>query len=168
MVIRPATLADTRGIAEVHVASWRAVYRGLLPDSVIEERSIVEREELWQRVINGQKFQLIVAEEQEKIVGFVNFGPTRDPACVQPTGEILAIYVAPHRWYKGIGGKLMRAALSELKTRGFDQVTLWVLDTNALARTFYESVRFSADGAARNEIVGENTEITEMRYRRQL
>jgi ribosomal protein S18 acetylase RimI-like enzyme len=87
---------------------------------------------------------------------------------VQLTGEILAIYVAPHRWHEGIGDKLMRAAVSKLKTRGFDQVTLWVLATNALARTFYESVGFSADGAARNEIVGENTEITEVRYRRQL
>jgi len=43
-MIRPATPEDARAIAEVHVASWRYAYRGLLPDDVLDRLSVEERE----------------------------------------------------------------------------------------------------------------------------
>ena len=40
----------------------------------------------------------------------------------------------------------MAAALGRLGEGGFDQVTLWVLDSNARARRFYEAGGWRADG----------------------
>ena len=43
-MIRLATLADARAIAELHVASWRAAYVGILPPAYLEGLSVEERE----------------------------------------------------------------------------------------------------------------------------
>jgi GNAT superfamily N-acetyltransferase len=169
MVIRVATIADAHDIAEVHVASWRAAYRGLMPDSVLDGLSVPKRTEIWQRIMAEQKFQLLVAEHDDRIVGFVNFGSARDPDAVPGlTGEILAIYVDPNRWHEGTGQGLLEAALSKLKSAGFNEAMLWVLDSNSRARFFYERAGFSVDGATQSEVVGDNAKIQEVRYRRPL
>lgn len=169
MVIRAATIADAHDIAELHVASWKAAYRGLMPDAVLDGLSVPKRAEMWQRIIAEKKFQLLVAEHDDGIVGFVNFGSARDPDAVPGlTGEILAIYVDPNRWHEGIGRELLEAVLSELRSAGFNEVILWVLDSNSRARVFYERAGFSVDGATKNGIVGDNAKIQEVRYRRPL
>ena len=41
-VIRPATEADARTIAEIHVAGWVAAYRGMVPDELLASLSVDE------------------------------------------------------------------------------------------------------------------------------
>jgi len=169
MIIRAATIADAHDIAEVHVASWKAAYRGLMPDFVLDGLSVPKRAQMWQRMIAEQKFRLWVAEHDGIIVGLVNFGPTRDTdAAAGLIGEILAIYVDPDFWHEGIGQGLLAVAFSELKSAGHKEVTLWVLDSNSRTRVFYEQAGFSIDGTTKSEIVGDNTTIREVRYRRPL
>lgn len=49
--IRSATLDDAAGIAEVHVASWRWAYTGLLPQAAIDQRTFERRLAHWSRVL---------------------------------------------------------------------------------------------------------------------
>jgi ribosomal protein S18 acetylase RimI-like enzyme len=73
----------------------------------------------------------------------------------------------PAAWDKGIGRQLMTTALDRFGEAGFDQVILWVLDSNVRARHFYEAGGWLADGAAkRDDSFG--VPMTEMRYRRSL
>src|SRR5262245_23629433 len=117
MVLRAATQNDALGIAEVQVAGWRCGYRGLMPDAVLDSLSVPKREGIWRSIIAEGKFEMIVAAVDAAIVGFINFGPSRDPDAVETaTGEILAIYVHPNHWHGGVGRSLMRAALSTLKS----------------------------------------------------
>jgi len=61
----------------------------------------------------------------------------------------------------------MAAALGRLGGAGFGQVILWVLDSNARARRFYEAGGWRADGAVkRDDSFG--ISLTEVRYRRSL
>jgi hypothetical protein len=53
MLIRAAQIEDAKQIAEVHVASWRAAYRGILPDSMLDNLSVEKRTELWQERLWG-------------------------------------------------------------------------------------------------------------------
>ncbi len=46
-LIRTARPDDARSVAEVHVASWRHAYRGLLPDDYLERLSVDDREAMW-------------------------------------------------------------------------------------------------------------------------
>ena len=74
MEIRAATISDAYSIAEVQVAGWQAAYRGIMPDSVLDGLSVPKREEMWQRILAEQRFQLLVAEQDGRIIGFVDFG----------------------------------------------------------------------------------------------
>jgi GNAT superfamily N-acetyltransferase len=140
-----------------------------MPDSVLDGLSVPKRTEIWQRIMAEQKFRLLVAEHDDRIVGLVNFGSARDPDAVPAlTGEILAIYVDPNHWHEGIGRGLLEAALSQLKSAGFNEATLWVLDSNSRARVFYQQAGFSVDGATKSEIIGDNATTKEVRYRRPL
>lgn len=51
MIVRPATVDDARGVAEVHVASWQAAYAGLIDQATLDALSVDAREAMWARWI---------------------------------------------------------------------------------------------------------------------
>jgi ribosomal protein S18 acetylase RimI-like enzyme len=61
----------------------------------------------------------------------------------------------------------MSAALAELARGGYQHATLWVLDTNARARRFYDAAGFRPDGAEKTDD-SRGFPVTEIRYRRSL
>src|SRR5207244_1145094 len=54
-------------------------------------------------------------------------------------------------WEKGIGRALLSASLDQVRKCKFDQITLWVLEGNQRARSFYESFGFIHDGAMKDD-----------------
>ena len=77
-VFRNVHSDDARGIAEVHVRSWQAAYRGQVPDSYLEGLSVEKRELAWIEILKDQMGGVLVAEDEARIVGFASFGPIRD------------------------------------------------------------------------------------------
>ena len=153
-VIRAARVADAPQIAVVHVRSWQGAYRGLLPQAYLDGLDPAQRVGQWERSLaeaNDGRDGVLVADAGGTLLGFVAYSPSRDgdadPARV---GEIDAIYLRPSAWGKGIGRRLMGAALARLAEAKFDQVTLWVLDSNVRARRFYEAGGWLADGARKS------------------
>jgi len=51
MSVRQAKLSDVREIAEVHIASWQTAYRGMIPDSLLDNLSVDLREDFWKKII---------------------------------------------------------------------------------------------------------------------
>jgi ribosomal protein S18 acetylase RimI-like enzyme len=112
--------------------------------------------------------EVLVAEWDRGICGFSSFGPTRDEdQGASQVGEIRAIYLAPETFGAGVGRRLMAASLERLSRAGFVLVTLWVLNSNARARRFYEIAGFRADGAVMADDRG-GFRLEEVRYRRSL
>src|SRR5690606_41064361 len=62
-------------------------------------------------------------------------------------GEVTAIYLRQAHWGRGIGRRLFAAVVDRLREAGFEEAILWVLDTNARARRFYEAAGWEADGS---------------------
>jgi ribosomal protein S18 acetylase RimI-like enzyme len=58
----------------------------------------------------------------------------------------------------------MSAALETLARAGYREATLWVLETNARARRFYEAGGWRGDGAVRQDEV-DGVLLTDLRYR---
>jgi GNAT superfamily N-acetyltransferase len=170
MDIRPARMEDVPEIAVVHVRSWQAAYRGLLPQAYLDGLDPSQRIGQWERSLSAADWSrggTLVADAGGYLSGFVSYGPARDDAGSQRTGEIYAIYLVPAAWDKGIGRQLMAAALDRLGGTGFDQVILWVLDSDVRARRFYEAGGWRADGASkRDDSFG--VPMTEVKYRRSL
>jgi ribosomal protein S18 acetylase RimI-like enzyme len=145
MTVRRPTPDDARPIAELHVRSWRAAYRGLLPDELLDRLSVDEREGKWRELIASSGAAVVVAELDGRLAGFCVTAPSGDEA------ELTALYVEPERWRTGIGGRLLRAAIDDLRAGGCRALTLWVLPANASAIAFYERFGFEHDGGEKIE-----------------
>ncbi len=151
--IRAAEPADARGIAEVHVASWRWAYAGDLPQQVLDALSVDEREGMWSDVISDPAASIAVADEDGRVAGFASTGATRDADAPASTGELFAIYLAPEAAGRGVGRALLDRAERGFREAGFDRATLWVLASNDRARRFYERAGWRWDGTTGNHQV---------------
>src|SRR3546814_12522783 len=80
---------------------------------------------------------LMVAEVDRQVVGFVSFGPTRTPA-LPYSGEVYALYVALDWHSQGLGRRLLATALAALAKEGHRRALAWVISANP-ARFFSSS-----------------------------
>ncbi|MCZ7645731.1 MAG: GNAT family N-acetyltransferase [Planctomycetota bacterium] len=169
--LRPAALDDARAIAEVHVASWRAAYKGLVPDAHldglnVETRTVKFRE--WLEAAGVPERRTWVLEEAGRVIGHGETQPARD-AGLDPArvAELCAIYLHPAAWGRGGGRLLLAEALDDLRARGFEACVLWVLENNARSRRFYEIAGFALDGG-RKPLTFAGRTVDAVRYRMSL
>jgi len=163
-MIRAAVVADARAIADIHVRCWQHAYRGLLPADHLDALSSEQRAGRW-RALLGSGAPTWVYTRDGAIAGFVSAGPARGEP--EGVGEVYAIYLEPAMIGLGLGRALMTHAVGQLRASGFEQAILWVLESNALGRRFYEAAGWRADGAAKDERIGA-AEVREVRYRTSL
>jgi GNAT superfamily N-acetyltransferase len=105
-----------------------------------------------------------LAERDGRAVGFVSSGPPRDEDVPLPGAELYAIYVLTAERRSGIGRLLLETAAAHWRERGATQLVLWVLESNAPARAFYQAMGWRPDGTRQQlEIAG--TSLAEIRYR---
>jgi GNAT superfamily N-acetyltransferase len=156
-------------VTRLQVASWRAAYAGIIPAGYLAAMSAAEREQRHLARVTDPEPRAIylLAERDGAIVGMANIGPARDDDVDDATtGEIRAIYADPEVWSTGVGSALMRTSLEQLAAVGFRAVTLWVLEGNTRARTFYERWGFRTDGA--RQVIDLGQAVPEIRYYLQL
>lgn len=167
MLIRPAQPEDALAVARVHVRSWQAAYRSLLPDEYLDQLRPEDRAARYDfSHTDPQKPYTQVAESDGVILGFATTAPARDADCAG-LGELLALYVAPESWGQGTGQQLVAAARQRLADEGFAELVLWMLEGNVRADRFYRKDGWLPDGAQkRDEIWG--ITVSEIRYRRPL
>ncbi len=169
MPIRRAVISDAKAIAEVQVASWKAAYRGMMPDSLLDNLHAETRAKRWESILADNASRIFVFELDGHIVGFAGIDASTDEDVdKRNVGEIRAIYLAPNAWRKGYGRQLVDTAIEALRSQGFGNVTLWVLHNNERAIKFYESLGFQPDGATKIDLRENNVQLHEVRYRRVL
>ena len=155
MSVRVATPDDADAIARIRTDTWRATYRGLMPDRVLDSLGYDgARRRRMMAEPHPERFTL-VAEHDGEVVGFANGGPSRGDDPAYPA-EIYAIYVLPGHQGHGHGRDLLRASAGECRTRGWRRAVLWVLRDNAPSRRFYEHMggRHLTDRDTDREIEG--------------
>jgi GNAT superfamily N-acetyltransferase len=154
-VIRPATVADARALAELEVRAWRWAYV-----DIVAEQDMITVEERKARWSTASAEGTFVAEVEGRVVGLVQVGPDGDDASV---GLLRGPDVEPAAQGAGIGTALYEHAIAQLRIAGFAEAVLWVFDANGHARGFYERRGWAADGATRV-----TAEAPELRYRQTL
>jgi len=148
MHIRAATPDDAVAIEAVHFVSRDAVYSGTIPDWPRHGPQQTERIARWKDWLESPDIVTFVGEVSGEIVGFVTVRATRDADVDgQHVAEMPTLYVHPDHWRSGLGTALCDAALDEAHKNGFQELTLWVVDLNAGARSFYAAYGFEEDGA---------------------
>lgn len=156
LIIRKARETDAPAAAGILIRSWSAAYAGLLPQTVIEQKN-AKRSEQWKRIL-AQEHSVYLALENEAPIGLVTVltcGDEDRPGA----GEIGAIYLDPAAWRRGAGRALLAYGEALLKEQGFRAIVLWVLESNARARRFYEACGYAPDGARKESGYGEGIDL---------
>ncbi|HEX6495671.1 MAG TPA: GNAT family N-acetyltransferase [Acidobacteriaceae bacterium] len=167
LLLRAAERADAMAVAQVHVRSWQAGYRGLLPDAYLDGLRPEDRATRYDfATADVRAPSTMVAVDGDVICGFATTSPARD-ADVPEHGELCALYVDPEWWGRGVGAALISAARGRLLDRGFRNATLWLLDGNARADRFYRMDGWAPDGLRRTDTIWGVT-VNEGRWRRAL
>lgn len=137
IAVRRATAGDAAAVAALHVASWRAAYRGLLADAYLDGPVEPERRALWTRRLAGDDgSETLLACLEGAIAGFACFRPGADPLW----GTLVDnLHADPARWGLGIGRRLLaEVARRAGETAARSPVHLFCLAGNGAARGFYE------------------------------
>lgn len=153
MEIRPTRRDELRATEEVRVASWRAAYRGIVPDHALDALVVTPEKVDWlEQRYDAHEVSSLVAVDEGRVVGMAFHGPCRDDdRWGEP--ELYALYVLPSHWGTGAGQRLLDAARPV--------TSLWVLADNARARRFYARNGFRPD-AEKEIVVG--APLLEVRY----
>ncbi|MDR6857808.1 GNAT family N-acetyltransferase [Variovorax guangxiensis] len=163
-MIRPALPADARAIAEVHVQSWQCAYRDLLPHAFLDALSVEKRQAMWAESLAKGAPSLLVAEVDDRIVGFSAFGICRDSGAASCNHELWAIYLAPSHWSTGAGRQLWLTSRAAMAARGAARISLWVLAGNERAIRFYSAAGFQPETASTRTFAMGGAQVQEIRY----
>jgi GNAT superfamily N-acetyltransferase len=167
MLLRPAEPADAIAVARVHVRSWQAGYRGLLPDAYLDGLRPEERAQRYDFASDDVRAPAtMVAMDDGRLCGFATTMPARD-SDVPEHGELCALYVDPEWWSRGVGAALICAARVRLAEQGFRNAVLWLLAGNTRADRFYRIDGWAPDGLCRTDTVW-GVMVNESRWRRGL
>ena len=166
--VRPARPSDPEAIVAVNAAGWRVGYRGIVSDARLARLPIAR----WRSEVraglarpSGDSFSL-VGELGGAFGGYCYVAaPARDGDLGREAAELVAIYVEPALWGRGVGGALIAAAEEEAVARGYEEMSLWTFTENDRARGFYQRRGWRADG---HERVHPLARATAMRMRKRI
>lgn len=166
MVIRRALTEDSYGIALVHVSSWQHAYRGIVPQTHLDQLSVADREKRWAEIFERGVSETLVADAdaEHHVVGFISYGKSRRECAEREEGEIYAIYVSSSHWSSGVGRSLWEAASARLRELGFVRAIVWVLAANQKAIQFYERVGFTLFEGSETTVEIGGERLPEVRY----
>ena len=122
-------------IGRVHLTVWRQAYRGIIADAFIDGLTEEGAVALWRDILARPETRparrLVAIAPDKSVAGMVAWGLSRDADPVVPD-ELFAIDVLEEHHGTGLADLMLLESIGETSTQ-----MLWVLDKNALARSFY-------------------------------
>ena len=162
--IRPAGAGDAETIAAIHCESWRAVYRGILPDGYLDREVAGERRRYWSAALSAPApggFVLVAARGAD-ILGFIAVARPGEPGY---EAVIDNLHVRPGLRGGRIGRRLLGAAAARLAAEGAASACLRVFDANKAAARFYRKLGGIADATGIDPFAGANMPDTRYGWR---
>ncbi|HEY9476557.1 MAG TPA: GNAT family N-acetyltransferase [Mycobacteriales bacterium] len=166
--VRPARAADTPEIARIQLETWRVAYSSLLPAELLTAVTSEQAQARWTEALTAPpsaRHHLLVACEQERVVGLVAFGPADptdtdtdaagafadepEPPTADAVGVILTLLVEPRWGRRGHGSRLLAAAVDHLRADGISHAVAWIPEGDTASISLYESAGWERDGYAR-------------------
>jgi GNAT superfamily N-acetyltransferase len=163
-VLIRATAADAAAIAALHAASWRMAYRGMLPDTFLDEQVDGERLEFWNTRFDStdpDRRLVLKAVRDGTLHGFICVMLDLEP---EWGARLDNIHVRHENKGTGIGYELFKAAREWIASvEPGMAMHLWCIERNETARRFYERQGgVVAETAIRHVAMG--LSVPELRY----
>jgi GNAT superfamily N-acetyltransferase len=148
--VREAIPDDTDAIVAVTAAGWRTAYRDIVAAEHLADLPVAR----WRHEVNVGLLRPVddafsyVAEIDGEFAGYCFVAaPSREHDLGPGVAELVAIYVEPDRWRRGVGKALINAAIERLSGLPYDEVVLWTFKENTSAIAFYLRHGWSRDGS---------------------
>jgi len=156
-VIRRANTSDAAAIAALQVRSWKAAYRGIVPDAFLDDLAEDSWIERWTDQLAAAEreglHQLVSTDARNRPPRAVAAcGPAMQPMA-EMTGQLYVLYADPPCWGRGHGSALLRCVHDLLAADGHSYAVLWVAADNTRSIQFYEHHGWHRDGEAQREEV---------------
>jgi phosphinothricin acetyltransferase len=135
LTIRRATTADLAAITEIYnhvVINTTATFD-------TQTKTLEERESWFAK--HGEKYPILVAEDDNHIIGWASLSRWSDRLAYADTAEI-SLYVRDDQKGKGIGRRLMTAILDEGRRARLHVVIARIVEGNDLSIYLHESAGF--------------------------
>jgi ribosomal protein S18 acetylase RimI-like enzyme len=140
---------DAPALAGIFVRCWRAGYRGVLADEVLDRLDQARIERWWRLLLGpGSDRKVIVARKGGAPVAMARIGPDESDL---RRGHLFSLYVDPPSARAGLGRQLLERATAELAADGYERATLWVFAANARAIRFYRAAGWKTEADTRVE-----------------
>ena len=157
-VIRKKEQKDCKDVAHVVTIAWNETYKGIVPDWFLEElkNNENERAKMSYEKFDANNNHQFVLEIENEVVGFVNFGASRDEQ-FENCGEIYALYIIKKYKGNGYGRGLVEEAIRELKELGYNKMIIACLKGNP-SNEFYKHIggKYIKDGVYQRLSLPEN------------
>lgn len=140
-LVRTPREDEWEALADLHLATWQETYSGKFPDSAWDPDARVARIGMWKAICSaprpGDRFAVV--ERDGKLVGLAGAGASQDNPAPRVT-QLWFIYVLASEQGAGVGQKLLDNVL------GTSPASLWVLEDNPRAISFYNRNGFLVEG----------------------
>lgn len=156
--IRLAILDDAKYCANIHAASWNFAYSDIVAKEIIDKHNS-RWPMIWDKLLINNIDSHYVIKLDDLIIGFLTITVARDDDLNESFYEIVGLYLVPEHIGAGYGKQTMDWIKKEIKSRGYDKISLWVLEENNRARRFYEKLGFKADGKIKPSGLAETLEV---------
>lgn len=154
--IRTATASDTPAIAHIINEAWKLAYRGIVPQSILDNLS--DDKKAVQLQIGLERYPAMryyLLEADGVPLGASCLHPAREDDLPR-AAEFSFFYFLPNSWRRGYGTSLLQYLIHEAIEQGYRQICCWVLEDNHRAIAFYESQGMLYDGKRQTVKLGED------------
>ncbi len=139
---RPESNEELSRVAELLVRFYR-VNEEFDPLYSMTENALEEAKKLVERYNTDEKSILLVAVEDNQVVGFIHGEVRENPMLSNsPLGVMMELYVHPSYRRRGVAAKLVEAAENELKKIGAKAIAAEFPYLNEIAVSFYDKLGF--------------------------
>jgi ribosomal protein S18 acetylase RimI-like enzyme len=137
LVLREATIADLRPLAELHVRTFNETHVGPFGSGP----SYSTREWQWREKLSesdATNFVLVLETATKELVGFIWCHPTKDNP--KWAARLNKIYLLREYQRRGLGKRMVAAAVDRLLEHGLTSMALFTEVDNEQACNFYEQL----------------------------
>lgn len=144
---RKATPDDAAALAELGARTFTHTFGHLYQPSDLEIFLQNHTPDNWEKELNDPAFEVRVAEQDGRMVGYVKLGPPHLP--FEPRGEaaeLRQLYVVEELKGQGVADALINWVIERARDKRADYLYLSVFTENHRARRFYEKYGFEPEG----------------------
>lgn len=147
LAFRLATRADLPAAAALHIESCLETYRGFVPKETLAVTLPENLGRLWKAETLGGGDFIVLAELYGALAGIATVR-NREPAYIDH------FHVRPTMKGRGVGRRLWRAVVAEMRARGKKAAYLDFAEGNDAARAFYRAMEGEIGEAVEGDLFG--------------